>query len=102
MAFFSQIEASKLPLRKKAWLPLIFFSDFNNPCQVLLFTRNNEPPKIISVLANIPGTADNKPEFLIPSRDAQNVGVVAKVGTVLNNSCYFKPKQGFILARLQG
>ena len=77
---FSQIEAS-LSL-KSVWLSLIFFSDANNPCQNLLFPRTYKPRKNLSVSA---GTILKKPEFLGPSRDAQNACAVAKAGTVLNS-----------------
>ena len=43
----------------------------------MLFTRSYKPRKNIVVLA---GTTVKKPEFLIPSGDAQNVCAVAKGG----------------------
>ena len=65
--------------------PLIFFSDSNNPCQDLLFSRSYKPRKNISVLAR---TAVKKTGFLGPLRDAQNVCAVAKGGIVLNLLSY--------------
>ena len=56
------------------------FSDSNNPYQDLLFPRSYKPRRNIPVLA---ATAVKKPNFLGPSRDAQNVCAVAKVGTIL-------------------
>ena len=47
----------------------------------MLFPGSYEPRKNIPVLA---GTNVKKPNFLRPSRDAQKVCAVAKVGTILN------------------
>ena len=58
-----------------------FLSDFDNPCQDLLFPRSYQPRKNISVLA---GTTVKRFKFLAPSRDAQNVCAVANGGTVLD------------------
>ena len=36
--------------KKNAWLPPIFFLDFNSPCQDLLFPRSHKSRKNTSVL----------------------------------------------------
>ena len=78
-----------LPKLKNAWLPVIFFSDSNNPWQDLLFPCSHKPRKnYISGLGRHHCKKRRhhckKPNFLWPSWDAQNVCAVAKGGTVLN------------------
>ena len=64
-----------LIISEHTWLPQIFFSDSAFPAG-----GSYEPRKNIAVLA---GTAVKKRDFLILSRDVQNVCALAKVGSVL-------------------